>query len=323
MRHQSYGRVFLSVSLLCGIIIAGCSSTPDPASSDPEAVLSGTDEQIFVGDSVEMNYDPNVIMKRAESYHEKESFLEAIVEYKHFLDLHRNHMLASYAQYKIAMSHYKRFQTIDRDPKPIQESLDAYRKLLADFPNSRYEAEARGNITTCQEHLAQHDLFVGKFYYQRESYLAAAHRFKNIVEEFPHLEAAGEAMYHLAETYEKLGDEKWSRDWLVTLVQGPSDHPFYPNGMQMLTKLQQDYPDLEVPDIRETPNTQIKLAQIAPTSPIEQTQNIAPSTVTTSTLSQQSECAIGSWCESSPTSQASPSSTSKSATDACRPGQWC
>ena len=73
-------------------------------------------------------------MKRAEAYFEKESFLEAIVEYKHFLDLHRNHVLASYAQYKIAMSHYKRFQTIDRDPAPLEESLKAFRKLLSEFP---------------------------------------------------------------------------------------------------------------------------------------------------------------------------------------------
>ena len=197
-------------------------------------------------------------MKRAEAFFEKESYLEAIVEYKHFLDLHRNHMLAPYAQYKIATSHYKRFKTIDRDPDPIKESLRGYRKLLSDFPGSRYEEEAHEKITACQEHLAQHDMFVGQFYYKRESYLAAAHRFKNVVENYPQLEAVGEAMYHLAETYEKLGAEEWSRDWLVTLVQERQEDPFYQNGMQMLAKLQKDHPHLEVPHIQENQTTPIR-----------------------------------------------------------------
>ncbi|MEO8326699.1 MAG: hypothetical protein ABI618_12665, partial [Nitrospirota bacterium] len=89
------------------VMIAGCSSTPKPTDTTSKQAVSSTDEQIFVGDSVEMNYDPNVIMKRAESFFDKESYAESIVEYKHFLDLHRNHVLAPYAQYKIGVSHFK------------------------------------------------------------------------------------------------------------------------------------------------------------------------------------------------------------------------
>ena len=322
MKYPSHNRLFLFVFLLCAFMASACSSTPDPATTESPKKLSGTDEQIFVGDSMEMNYDPNVIMKRAESYYEKESFLEAIVEYKHFLDLHRNHMLASYAQYKIALSHYKRFQTIDRDPLPVQESLDAFQALLTDFPNNRYETEAREKITACQENLAQHDLFVGQFYYKRQSYLAAAHRFQNIVEQFPHIEAAGEAMYHLAETYEKLGDEKWSRDWLVTLVQEEhQDHPFYQPGMQMLAKLQDDYPNLTVPAIKERPSEQIELAHIAPPISGQPSPSIVAS-LSTQTASSDTQCSLGSWCGSSPHSQPKRSAPTSS-TNACKPGQWC
>ncbi|WP_447969027.1 outer membrane protein assembly factor BamD [Nitrospira sp. M1] len=329
MKRQTIAYNLLISSALCGAIFTGCSSTPEPSSSDSPAILSGTDEQIFVGDSIEMNYDPNVIMKRAEAYFEKESFLEAIVEYKHFLDLHRNHMLAPYAQYKIAMSHYKRFKTIDRDPEPIQESLAAFRKLVTEFPDSRYEAEAHEKVSSCQEHLALHDLFVGEFYYNRESYLAAAHRFKQIVERYPHLETAGEAKYHLAETYEKLGNVEWAKDWLVDLAQKDTDHPFYDRGMQMLTKLQNDHPNLEIPEMPTEQEQPIRLAKVEPAlspmdilafPPLEESTSQQPA----NTLS---ECSIGSWCESSaltPTPRPitpSPSNASTPAT--CQAGQWC
>jgi len=328
MKTQSFTNTFLSISILCGFLATGCSSTPDPAPSDPQVTLSGTDEQIFVGDSIEMNYDPNVIMKRAEAYFEKESFLEAIVEYKHFLDLHRNHMLAPYAQYKIATSHYKRFKTIDRDPEPIEESLAAFRKLLTEFPANRYETEAHEKIASCQENLALHDMFVGQFYYNRESYLAAAHRFKHIVERYPELETAGEAKYYLAETYEKLGDVEWAKDWLINLVQEHEDHPFYESGIQMLTKLQSEHPQLEVPEMPNEQEEPIRLAKIDPEltpmeilafPPLEEATSPAPTKLT--------ECSVGSWCESSPgmpVPQQTPSSSLHMPTrEPCQPGQWC
>ncbi len=54
--------------LLAAIIVpTGCSSTPKKTSAGSQA-LSGTDEQIFIGDTVEKNYDPNVIMKRADHH---------------------------------------------------------------------------------------------------------------------------------------------------------------------------------------------------------------------------------------------------------------
>ncbi|HET9605760.1 MAG TPA: hypothetical protein VFO87_01835, partial [Nitrospira sp.] len=50
----------MSAAALC--LLLACSSshkTGDPAS---KKALSGTDESIFLGDTIEKNYDPNVIM---------------------------------------------------------------------------------------------------------------------------------------------------------------------------------------------------------------------------------------------------------------------
>ena len=74
----------------------GCTIFDEKVSTSPTEIASVTDAQVFVGDTIEMNYDPNVIMKRAESFHEGKGYSEAIVEYQHFLDLkmlHRNERL--------------------------------------------------------------------------------------------------------------------------------------------------------------------------------------------------------------------------------------
>ena len=94
----------VAVGLCVGAIsvITACSSTPKNQDISKKA-LNSTDEQIFLGDGIKKNYDPNVIMKRGEAFFEKEEYSEAIVEYTHFLDLHRSHILASYAVFRIGV----------------------------------------------------------------------------------------------------------------------------------------------------------------------------------------------------------------------------
>ena len=333
--------ILVGLLILFSSSIISCSSTPEPPPSDPQSVLSGTDEQIFVGDTLEMNYDPNVIMKRAESYYEKESYPEAIVEYKHFLDLHRSHVLAPYAQYKIASSHYKRFKTVDRDPEPIGESLAAFQKLLTEFPNSRYEEEARAKIKNCHQHLAEHHLLVGDFYYKKESYLAAAHRYETVINTYPELDAAGEALYHLAQTYDNLGAEQWAANSLVDLVQKHPNHQFYDNGMQMLVKMQEENPTLQVAELNvKQPGLEIlhagyengaqsnvlnavpfALAQLSASSALpSQTQNIGYSPVAFHARTDHAPCSMGSWCESSAVSYSPPPAPPPKI---CQVSQWC
>jgi len=194
---------------------AGCSSKPKPAPGDQAAVGSATDEQIFIGDTVEKNYDPNVIIKRAESFFDKEEYAEAVIEYQHFLDLHKVHQLAPYAQYRLGESHFKMIKTHDRDGSPVAQALAAFERLLRDFPGSRWEADAQEKIRACHNTQAQTALFVGKFYHRREAYLAATHRFEAILRDFPDHDVTEEALYYLASSYYELGLGDWARSALV------------------------------------------------------------------------------------------------------------
>ena len=172
----------LSASLALLAVVAmgasGCASKPKPAADGKtDSTLSATDEQIFIGDTIEKNYDPNVIIKRAESFFDKEEYAEAVIEYQHFLDLHKVHQLAPYAQFRMGESHFKMIKTIDRDASPVTMALASYNKLLTEFPGSQWETDARDKIRECQTFMAKNALFIGKFYYRREAFLAASSRF--------------------------------------------------------------------------------------------------------------------------------------------------
>ena len=233
-------------------LVSGCSTTQKPSGTDAKA-LSGTDEQVFIGDTIEKNYDPNVIMKRAEAFFEKEQYPEAIIEYQHFLDLHRIHVLAPYAQFKLGESHGKLIKTIDRDPDPVHKALEAFEKLRREYPGSRYETQAQEKIRELHESLAQTHLFVGQFYYRREAYLAAAHRFETVVNEHPDLEVAGDALYHLALTYHDLGVDEWAREKLILLAERYPNSKYRGAGEALLAAVNAKQPPAAVASSGPTP----------------------------------------------------------------------
>lgn len=321
----------------------GAESAESADSIDSVESVERTDAQPFVGDTIEMNYDPNVIMKRAEAFHEQEGYAEAIVEYRHFLELHNTHVLAPYAQYRLALSHFKMVGTIDVDVTPVQVARAEFEKLMEDFPDSKYEAEALASIRECDRHLAQHHMFIGKFYYRKEAYMGALQRFMKVVDASPDLEEAVEAELYLAKTYNEMGALEWARDWAQALVQQHPQHDLRDEGLQLLTALYDEHPDLADTAPR---NRHTLLARIAPDlvpapepapEPVTVTRSTSkPSGTirTTSVLAPQAgfhftatgtSCQVGSWCEGmgtppygTPTPQdpVIPSRT-------CRPGAWC
>ena len=331
MPHVFRHPVTMLILSVTSCLTLGCSLFSDNEAPAPTAGAGRTDAQIFVGDTIEMNYDPNVILKRAESFHEQEGYAEAIVEYQHFLDLHRNHILAPYAQYRLALSHFKMIQTIDRDMTPVKKAQEEFWELINGFPASQYEAEARVKIRECQGLLAKNHMFVGKFYFRREQYLAAAKRFEKIIVGYPSTAEAIESKLELAKTYRKLGALEWARDWAMELVQQHPRHQLREDGLKLLAAIEKEKPNVMMASrprrsfqprgsIAQNGSNPAFFPTTAPTAAI----NGAPprmgrpsSTVT--------DCQLGSWCGQTgtslssafaPTSRVAPSVT-------CRPGTWC
>ena len=312
------------VLALTSCLTLGCSMfSDDKEAPAPTAGADRTDAQIFVGDTIEMNYDPNVILKRAESFHEQEGYAEAIVEYQHFLDLHRNHILAPYAQYRLALSHFKMIQTIDRDMTPVKKAREEFRELIDDFPASQYEAEARVKIRECDGLMAKNHFFVGTFYYKREQYLAAAKRFEKIIDRYASTEEAVASKLQLANTYRKLGALEWARDWAMILVQQHPRHKLQADGLKLLAELQNEDPNIMMAArSRGSFNPTVSRPGFFPRTTARAPVNPSRGSQPASTMT---DCPLGTWCGppgTSPSSALAPTPPVPPSVT-CRPGTWC
>jgi outer membrane protein assembly factor BamD len=233
MSWLAVGTVFTTACSTATIFSKKDVRQPDAA----KKAVDGTDEQIFVEDSADKHYHPNVMMKRGEAFFEKQEYAEALTEYNRFLDLYHSHVLAPYAAFRIGEVHLKSAKTIDRDPEPMQKAITAFERVRKEFPGSRYDAQAQQKLEECDVWLAQMHLFVGQFYYRRGSYLAAAHRFEQIMKLYPDKPVAPDALYFLAKAYHEMGADDWAWEKLVLLAEKYPDSSVSDEGKSLMAKL--------------------------------------------------------------------------------------
>jgi outer membrane protein assembly factor BamD len=97
-------------------------------------------------------------------------------------------------------------------------------------------------IQECHDLLAQMHLFVGQFYYRRGSYLAAAHRFEQIMKLYPDKSVAPDALYFLARTYHDLGADDWASEQLTLLAEKYPNSKHSSEGRSLLAKIEKGKP---------------------------------------------------------------------------------
>jgi outer membrane protein assembly factor BamD len=93
----------------------------------------------------------------------------------------------------------------ERDQKAAKESFEAFKELVARFPDSRYTPDARARMTYIVNSLAQYDVHVARYYFSRGAYVAAVNRAQTALTEYQDVPALEEALYILIRSYDELG----------------------------------------------------------------------------------------------------------------------
>jgi len=130
-------------------------------------------------------YTSLVELRTADSYFFNKNYSEAIVLYEEFKKLHPLHPEIPYAIYQLGMCHYRQMRTLDRDQTETEKAIEQFRYLIENFPQSTQTAEAQTRLQVCQRQLADHEFYVGHYYFRMKRYKAALGRFEGILQKYP------------------------------------------------------------------------------------------------------------------------------------------
>ena len=93
----------------------------------------------------------------------------------------------------------------ERDQKAAKDSFESFRELSTRFPDSRYANDARQRMTYIVNSLAQYEVHVARYYYQRGAYVAAISRAQAALSDYQNVPAQEEALRILVKSYDALG----------------------------------------------------------------------------------------------------------------------
>jgi outer membrane protein assembly factor BamD len=161
-------------------------------------------------DEVERQHPYSIWARRAQlmsafSYYASRDYTKAVDSARRFISIHPGNKDAPYAYYLVALSYYEQITDIERDQQTTRQALDSLGELIRRYPDTRYAADARLKVDLVRDHLAGHEMEIGRFYQRRGSWLASVMRFKTVIDDYQTTSHVPEALERLTESYLALG----------------------------------------------------------------------------------------------------------------------
>lgn len=252
-------RVRLILACLCMALAAGCSSTKgnvDPTAGwSAERLYSQARSDISSGnwsdarknlEALEARYPFGIYAQQAlidQAYvnWKDEEPEQAKAAIDRFMQQYPNHPGTDYMLYLKGMitftppsailSNFTRQDPSERDPKGLRESYEAFNELIKRYPDSRYTPDARKRAAWLVNTIAENEVHIAQYYYERGAYVAAANRAQTVVTDFEGVPVAEKALYLMMLSYDKLGLPELRDDAKRVLDHNFPDSKYYSQGL--------------------------------------------------------------------------------------------
>jgi outer membrane protein assembly factor BamD len=152
------------------------------------------------------SYTPRARFLIGEAFYREGEFDKAAREFETFLAFYPSHQIADLVQYRLAVSYYDQIKPIEQDQTLAAKALDQFKRLVKEYPASRYATDALAKIDICRGRLAQKEVWIAAYYYyQQANAVGARQRLEKVLKEYSRTLVVPEAIFLLAEISFKEG----------------------------------------------------------------------------------------------------------------------
>lgn len=221
----------LAASVLVAAVLAACGSGPrdESANWSPEKLFSEAKSEASAGnyeaagklyERLEGRAAGTVLaeqaqIERAYMLYKTAEKAQALSVIERFIKLHPTSPAIDYAYYLQGLINFNDNLGLlgnlaaqdlsERDQQAARDAYQSFKQLVDIYPRSTYAGDARLRMSYIVNSLASYEVHVARYYFRRGAYVAAANRAQQTIQEFQQSPSTEEALYIMAQSYDRLG----------------------------------------------------------------------------------------------------------------------
>tara|TARA_Y100000768_G_scaffold258251_1_gene196393 strand:+ start:426 stop:1265 length:840 start_codon:yes stop_codon:yes gene_type:complete len=179
---------------------------------------------------------PRAALMASYSYFTYFYYSDAVLELEKFLDKYKNHPRRDYAYYLLALCHYDQIIDETKDLNEILKAKKYFEIIIQKYPNTEFALDSEYKLELIQELLASKEMYLARYYVEREKWIPAINRFKTVVEYYDSTIFVEEALHRLVELHYKLGMIDESKKYAALLGYNYQSSKWYEETYKILNK---------------------------------------------------------------------------------------
>ena len=179
---------------------------------------------------------PRAALMASYSYFSYFYYSDAVLELEKFLDKYKNHPRRDYAYYLLALSHYDQIIDETKDLNEILKAKKYFEIIIQKYPETEFAIDSEYKLELIQELLASKEMYLARYYVEREKWIPAINRFKKVVKDYDETIYVEEALHRLVELHYKIGLVNESKKYAVLLGYNYQSSDWYEATYKILNK---------------------------------------------------------------------------------------
>jgi len=179
---------------------------------------------------------PRAALMAAYSYFSQLYYSDAVLELEKFLDKYKNHPRRDYAYYLLALSHYDQIIDETKDLNEILKAKKYFEIIIKKYSNTEFALDSEYKLELIQELLASKEMYLARYYVEREKWIPAINRFKTVVKDYETSIFVEEALHRLVELHYKIGLINESKKYAALLGYNYQSSKWYEETYRILNK---------------------------------------------------------------------------------------
>ena len=179
---------------------------------------------------------PRSSLMAAYSYYSQDYYQNSTDELNRFLKIYPNHIRTDYARYLLAINHYEQIINEKKDLGPILDAKNNFIIVKENFPDSDFALDAEYKLNLIEEMLASKEMYLAKYYSDKEKWIPAINRYKEVLKNYSTTIFVEEALHRLVEIHYKLGLKDESKKYASMLGYNYQSSEWYEKSYKIFNK---------------------------------------------------------------------------------------